>query len=309
MAEEHFEVLPVHTGARVRLDEYRCHWHDPAPHDGGLALHYSVLFPQRGSFVKHWRGRDIVGDASTAVFHVPDEPYRVSHPWGCGDRGALLQFDETLAREIVLAFDPRAADLPASSFLGSHARTTAQSHALLRALARAKFAGESDPLMCEEASLLVLGDVIARSTSADRPALRRARGATCREHDRVVIEAAGLLSARFHERLALADVADAVGVSPFHLCRVFRAATGETIHQRREALRLRASLERLEDPRSRILDIALDLGFSSQSHFGAAFARGFGLTPAAYRRFASRELIGGLSKNLRDARLRARHAV
>jgi AraC family transcriptional regulator len=46
---------------------------------------------------------------------------------------------------------------------------------------------------------------------------------------------------------------------------------------------LRAALERLAEPGVDLIDIALDLGFSSHSHFTECFRRNFGKTPSAVR--------------------------
>jgi AraC-like DNA-binding protein len=75
-----------------------------------------------------------------------------------------------------------------------------------------------------------------------------------------------------------------VGVSVFHLCRVFRSVTGGTIHQHREQLRLRAALPAVMESDDDLLSIGLRLGFSSHSHFTAAFRRRFTITPSALRR-------------------------
>ena len=69
----------------------------------------------------------------------------------------------------------------------------------------------------------------------------------------------------------------------FHLARVFKARTGFSLHAYRNQLRLRAALERLAEPGVDLIDIALDLGFSSHSHFTETFRRSFGKTPSAVR--------------------------
>ena len=50
------------------------------------------------------------------------------------------------------------------------------------------------------------------------------------------------------------------------------------------ARRLEAARVALRDPDRSLSEIALTLGFSSQSHFTQAFRRQTGLTPGAYRR-------------------------
>jgi AraC family transcriptional regulator len=74
-----------------------------------------------------------------------------------------------------------------------------------------------------------------------------------------------------------------VGSSVFHLARIFKVRTGFSLHTYRTQLRLRAALERLREPGLDLIDIALDLGFSSHSHFTETFRRSFGKTPSAVR--------------------------
>src|SRR6185437_8310287 len=79
------------------------------------------------------------------------------------------------------------------------------------------------------------------------------------------------------------DLAIALGVSPFHLAHVFRAESGLSIHQYVLRVRMRAAVSRLEAGEANISRLALDLGFSSHSHFTAAFQRYVGASPAAVR--------------------------
>lgn len=82
----------------------------------------------------------------------------------------------------------------------------------------------------------------------------------------------------------LNDVADAACCSLFHLARSFRKHTGLSLHGYRQRLRLAAALQRLEEGERDIAALAHELGYSSQSHLGAAFARELGVTPAQARR-------------------------
>jgi AraC-like DNA-binding protein len=56
------------------------------------------------------------------------------------------------------------------------------------------------------------------------------------------------------------------------------------MHGYRNQLRLRAALESLRDPRVDLSGLALDLGFSSHSHFTVMFRRSFGCPPSQFRR-------------------------
>jgi AraC-like DNA-binding protein len=63
-------------------------------------------------------------------------------------------------------------------------------------------------------------------------------------------------------------------------------------------LRLRAALERLADGARDLTALALELGFSSHSHFADAFRREFGRTPSDVRNGAGRRTVAEMSKNL-----------
>jgi AraC family transcriptional regulator len=103
-------------------------------------------------------------------------------------------------------------------------------------------------------------------------------------HRDQVEHAREVLAFRFCERLSLADIARLARVSVFHLCRVLRRLTGLALHEYRTELRLRHALGPLEEARPDLTQIALDVGFSSHSHFTETFRREFGLTPSAFIR-------------------------
>lgn len=102
------------------------------------------------------------------------------------------------------------------------------------------------------------------------------------EARRVVAAALEVMASRFRERLPLHELADEVGVSPSHLCRIFRAATGLTVHQHLVGLRVSASVDAVRQGAA-LTRLAFDLGFASHSHFTAAFRRVHGLPPSRYR--------------------------
>ena len=79
------------------------------------------------------------------------------------------------------------------------------------------------------------------------------------------------------------DVAAEFGVSPFHLSRVFRAETGVSLHQYLLRIRMNQALSRLHAGEPQLSRLALDLGFSSHSHFSETFRRHFGESPKRVR--------------------------
>ena len=101
-------------------------------------------------------------------------------------------------------------------------------------------------------------------------------------------QARALLHDRYRENLQLTDIADAVGVHPVHLARVFRLRYGIPVGTYARELRLTWAAGRLADSDDAIAQVALEAGFFDQSHFTRMFKRHFGLTPLAYRRAARR---------------------
>ena len=96
-------------------------------------------------------------------------------------------------------------------------------------------------------------------------------GAAARRAAALAADAQVLIAGSFTGRVTLEGLARTLGVSPFALCRAFRQATGGTVHQHLTSLRLATALEQLPRYRERLTDLALDLGFSSHSHFTQAF--------------------------------------
>jgi AraC family transcriptional regulator len=102
-----------------------------------------------------------------------------------------------------------------------------------------------------------------------------------------VQDAKALLQRRFREPLGLTDIARALYVSTYHLCRLFKEETGMPIHRYLTRLRLREALERISGGETGLTDLALNVGFSCHSHFTRAFCREFGVTPSEVRRLAA----------------------
>ncbi len=111
-------------------------------------------------------------------------------------------------------------------------------------------------------------------------------------------EAKLVLANTFRDSLPLPDIATALAVSIFHLCRVFRKGTGLSLHGYRQQLRLRASLDEIGIPGTDLTELALDLGFSSHSHFTATFRRAFGFPPSYFRGKMNSRLVRELEGRL-----------
>lgn len=83
--------------------------------------------------------------------------------------------------------------------------------------------------------------------------------------------------------IALLELANLVGLSRFHFCSAFKAATGYTPYQWVLHQRMSRAQKLLEEPFLRIVDVALAVGYESPSAFAAGFRRIVGMTPREFR--------------------------
>lgn len=92
-----------------------------------------------------------------------------------------------------------------------------------------------------------------------------------------------LLEEHFRESLNLNHIAGAVGRHPVHLAREFRRYFHCTIGEYVRQLRIDFAIKELSKSRSSISEIALNAGFSQQSHFTKTFKQATGKTPNEFR--------------------------
>lgn len=86
---------------------------------------------------------------------------------------------------------------------------------------------------------------------------------------------------RCAENISLAHLSHLAGLSPFHLCRVFRARFGLPPHLYQLQCRVDRARRLLAEGRS-VSEASLETGFYDQSHFTRVFRRFVGVTPAKY---------------------------
>ena len=93
-----------------------------------------------------------------------------------------------------------------------------------------------------------------------------------------------LIDARPSQHFHLKDFVSLVGCSPSYFARKFRNTVGLRLGRFINRRRLAAALVMLRDDSQPLAQVALDLGFWSQSHFTRLFSTLTGMTPARYRR-------------------------
>lgn len=91
------------------------------------------------------------------------------------------------------------------------------------------------------------------------------------------------IHAEFDSNVTISEIAAAVNIHPVHLARSFRAFYGCTIAEYIRRLRIDFACAALASSNENLAEIAVNSGFSDQSHFCKIFKRLMNLTPAEYR--------------------------
>jgi AraC family transcriptional regulator len=231
-----------------------------------------LVFPYRGVYVHHTGHAETVAEANQVVFFNESEPYRVSHPVEGGDASLSIGIDEQTLLELlpadvfhtkdrILFNRPRMRIDARAQLLAAHAR-----HRLTR--------GMIETLEAEDLILSLVSRALGKRTSY------AAFSSVGRQ--KLVDRAKLVLSSDLGRRWTLAEIGSAVGVSPVYLTQVFRQVEGLPLYRYQLQLRLAQALDLLDDC-SDLTGLALDLGFSSYSHFSTAFKQAYGLTPLAFQ--------------------------
>jgi len=280
------------SGSAVQFGTFKVGAEDPEFATAGqIRSHPTLVFPRAAVIWLELDGHvPFIADHSCVVLYDSQRDYRRRSPTAGGDRADFFHFEDGVLLE---ALEQGAAKKrPAVGgrlFASPRLPVDDLSCALERAVIRhAQEAERPDSLLVEETMVSLLRRIF------EVPRLGGGR-AVSRRHQQLTEEARALIAATATEAHRLEELAATLDCSVFHLCRVFRAATGSTLHSHRLRLRLRASLERVATPGEGLSAIAYDLGFSSHSHFTGCFRSAFGLTPSALRRRATPEIVRELA--------------
>jgi len=277
-------------GPTMEIIDWRCAGHaEPFAAEEWSDVH-EVVVARRGAYVRRAVGEDVFVEPGTVAFCHPGEAYRVRHPLPGGDVCSAFRLPADVARELLQATDPAAADRPVPRFPVSSTPVDGRTYLLHRLAVCAAADPATAPFEVEERAF---GFLVAAVASASAGARARRGGSSARRTRRHVEQAwcaREVLARRYREHLGLSDLARDVGCSPFHLSRLFTALVGLPIHRAVLRLRLRDALERLLATRDGIAAVAYATGFASHSHLTDAFRREYGYPPSAVRRLGARDL-------------------
>ena len=262
----------------ISIGSFRARLGDPWFRDSGPVGGTLFVFPRTAVTITHAGERTVVADRNTVMFYNRHQRYERGALSAAGDQCDWFAIPVEAAVDAVSAFDPSAADRRERPFRFIAGPCSAALYARQR---RIVLAGPSPAT--DDAVLDLLRGVVEGACRARGIAPAAIAGGTARGRRDLVEAARALIAVHYRERLTLAGLAAQLRVSPFHLSRVFKAGTGVGLHQYISQLRLRRALGHLEDPRCSLTEIAIDLGFSSHSHFTAAFRLAFAASPSQLR--------------------------
>ncbi|MET9954852.1 helix-turn-helix transcriptional regulator [Streptomyces sp. NPDC006339] len=236
----------------------------------GRAEAYTVVLTRSGGYLRRIAGEEFFVDPSGGYLTRPGDEQRVAHPAGPGDRSTEFRVGAAL-------FADRFDGPPVSRRFTVTGATDVRHRALLAAARR----GADSFELADRLHRLLDGVAESaghwRTDTGTRPATARGHGRLVRDTCAVLAGGAPAL------RLPLEDLARAVGASPHHLSRVFRAVTGSSLTRYRNELRIRGVLHALEEGEDSLRTLAHAYGFADQAHLTRLCRDRTGQPPSAVR--------------------------
>ena len=99
-----------------------------------------------------------------------------------------------------------------------------------------------------------------------------------------VAEAIDYIYVHIMDRITVNELAEAIGISPTHLSRIFKQETGISVSEYIRQRKIDMAKNLLRFSNYDFVEIAVMLSYSSQSHFIQHFRSQVGMTPKAYRK-------------------------
>ena len=236
------------------------------------AIATAIVFPYRGTFARHLGRNDAIADANQVLFFNAGEEYSISHPVAGGDACLSLALDDDWMREIVPV--PRIARGPGIAFHDQRVRIDPSIQANAALLRYGLRSGRLDPLQGETLALSLVRSAV---NDGRVPNPRRSVG-----NHKLVNRAKLALMADPGRRWTLSAIGKEVGCSPVYLTQLFQQVEGMPLYRYQLRLRLAKAMADLEN-HDDLTTLALDLGFSSHSHFSTMFRATYGDNPSAFR--------------------------
>ena len=278
-ADEPRRYQPVRRGEGLRLMHCQCRAAAGERAVDEQHTAFSITAVERGQFTYRTRAGRGLMRPGWLMLGNEGEGYVCSHEEtdGSGDDCLCLSLSAPVLESALSALGARDTRL---AFSRACLPPSPRVNALLGALREAGQEG----FALEEATLAVVAAVRQALGGADTTA-------PAPRDDERAHAAAQLLDARCGEALTLEDLARAVGLSSFHLLRVFQRGIGVTPHQYLMRVRLLRAMALLRDTGLPVTTIAYESGWGDLSTFNHTFKRELRCSPREFRRGDRRQLL------------------
>ena len=274
-AKEEFSADLLLRSSTVSVRDVYCQGSCKGRSSEEFATATELVFPYRGTYVRHLGEDQAVAEANQVLFFNASQGYRVSHPIPGGDASLSL----AVCPELLLEAVPAGVLIsePMLEFKRHRLRIDARTQALVAMLRHSLRQNVAEPLEAESLALTLIQRALGPRTS-------HVVGASV-GRQRLVDRVKLVIAADLARRWTLAEIAAEVRGSPVYLTQVFQQVEGLPLYRYQLRLRLARALDKIESYDD-LGALGLDLGFSSHSHFSAAFREAYGKTPSDFKRSA-----------------------
>ena len=241
-----------------------------------------IAFPGTAVEIRQDGHEPIVADANRVVLYNRHQTYRRRLVTRIGDHCTYLVVAPALLEELMASGVATIPDPERRPFGHPVLAITRRQHLEHRLILQRHGTEGAESLELQERLVRLVGRALSR-TAEPRMARRLKRPATEREHRRLVEDVRALLAVDLAQPMSLDQVARQIGVSVFHVSRLFRERVGMSLHAYRDELRIRAALPAVLAGEQPITDVALEHGYASPSHFADRFRARYGMAPSILR--------------------------
>ena len=135
-------------------------------------------------------------------------------------------------------------------------------------------------LYADSICLAIVATLLGRRTGCDPETARLTNNSLQKWRLKRVLD---YVEAHLARQISLHDLANCSGLTRMHFAAQFRAAVGIRPHEYVLRRRIERAQVLLAEPRASLVDVALGVGFQTQSHFTTVFNRFVGDTPHRWR--------------------------
>lgn len=289
------------TNSAVSVGSFDCPASRTNFRNTGPIKNYLIAFPRTAVKIRHCHMKNaFIADSTLVTLYNDGQEYERYQLSDYGDRCDWLTVSPTIARAILDNLNsseqpciaaqqtplklPKTGESSINLFPMTHSTCSPDTYALFKYLImKLQCQNYIDNLFVEETVLHIFNNIIRTAYSDWGMQISPKRKVTYRRHLKLTQQAQEILNTCYDQPLSLANLANELNCSVFHLCRTYNRITGMSIHQTINQLRLREALHGIAETKQDLAALGIQLGFSDHSHFSLSFRKNYGLTPSQFR--------------------------